>query len=102
MLWHFCRVRKWVPEALDKMHVPRQAEPEKSRLILTIEQAARLMEASRDPDICQVGRLPASSIMCRLFPSGQCLPDRSPRVFGANNAFDSNNINLTCLYITIY
>ena len=49
MLWHFCRVRKWVPEALDKTHVPRQAEPEKSRVILTIEQAARLMEASRDP-----------------------------------------------------
>jgi hypothetical protein len=46
MLWRFCRVRKWVPEALDKTHVPRQAEPEKSRVILTIEQAARLMEAS--------------------------------------------------------
>lgn len=57
MLSHFCRVRKWVPEALDKTHVPRQAEPEKSRVILTIEQAARLMETSRDPDICALNAM---------------------------------------------
>ena len=57
MLWHFCRARKWVPEALDKTHVPRQAEPEKARVILTIEQAARLMEASRDPDICALNAM---------------------------------------------
>ena len=35
MLWHFCRARKWVSEALDKTHVPREAEPEKGRVILT-------------------------------------------------------------------
>jgi hypothetical protein len=34
MLWHFCRARKWVSEALDKTHVPREAEPEKGRVIL--------------------------------------------------------------------
>jgi integrase len=51
MLWHFCRARKWVSEALDKTDVPREAEPEKGRVILTIEQAARLMEASTDADI---------------------------------------------------
>ena len=57
MLWHFCRSRKWVSEALDKTQVPRHAEPEKSRTILTIDQAARLMEASTDPDICALNAL---------------------------------------------
>ena len=51
LLWHFCRARKWVSEALDKTHVPRETESEKGRVILTVEQAARLMEASTDPDI---------------------------------------------------
>ena len=36
MLWHFCRARKWVLEALDKTHVPREVEPEKGRVILTV------------------------------------------------------------------
>jgi integrase len=57
MLWHFCRARKWVSEALDKTHVPREAEPEKGRMILTIEQGARLMEASVDPDICALNAM---------------------------------------------
>lgn len=57
MLWHFCRVRKWTPEPLDKTHVPREAEPEKGRVILTVEQAARLMEASIDPDICALNAM---------------------------------------------
>ena len=52
MLWHFCRGRKWVSEALDKTHVPRETEPEKGRVILTVEQAARLMEASSDAEVC--------------------------------------------------
>ncbi len=57
MLWHFCRSRKWVSEALDKTQVPRHAEPEKSRTILTVGEAARLMEASIDPDICALNAL---------------------------------------------
>ena len=57
MLWHFCRVRKWVSEALDKTHVPREVEPEKGRVILSVEQAARLMEASIDPDICALNAM---------------------------------------------
>ena len=57
MLWHFARARKWVPEALDKTHVPREAEPEKSRVILTVDQTARLMEASTDADVCALNAL---------------------------------------------
>jgi integrase len=57
MLWHFCRARKWVFESLDKTHVPREQEPDKGRAILTVEQAARLMEASTDPDICALNAL---------------------------------------------
>ena len=57
MLWHFCRSRKWVVEALDKTHVPREAEPEKGRVILNVEQAARLMEASIDPDVCALNAM---------------------------------------------
>jgi integrase len=57
MLWHFCRAQKWVPEALDKTRVPRETEPEKGRVILTVEQAARLMEASTDPDICALNAM---------------------------------------------
>ena len=57
MLWHFCRSRKWVVEALDKTHVPREAEPEKGRVILNVEHAARLMEASIDPDVCALNAM---------------------------------------------
>ena len=57
MLWHFCRVRKWVSESLDKTHVPREAEPEKGRVILSIDQTARLMEASTDADICALNAM---------------------------------------------
>lgn len=57
MLWHFCRARKWVFESLDKTFVPREVEPEKGRVILTVEQAARLMEASTDADICALNAM---------------------------------------------
>ena len=46
MLWRFCRARKRVFESLDKTHVPGETEPAKSRVILTVEQAAQFMEAS--------------------------------------------------------
>ena len=52
MLWHFCRARKRVFESLDKTHVPGETEPAKSRVILTVEQAAQFMEASTDSNIC--------------------------------------------------
>lgn len=51
MLWHFCRAKKWVPEALSKTSVPRDVEPEKARTILSVEETTRLMKASVDPDI---------------------------------------------------
>src|SRR4029077_490233 len=57
MLWHFCRTRKWVSEAIDKTHVPRAVEPEKGRVILTVHQAARLMEASIDADVCALNAM---------------------------------------------
>ena len=57
MLWHFCRSKGWVSEVFSKTQVPREAEPEKSRTILTVEEAARLMEASIDPDICALNAL---------------------------------------------
>jgi integrase len=57
MLWHFCSARKWVPESLDKTHVPREAEPEKGRVILSVDQAARLMEASTDADVCALNAM---------------------------------------------
>ena len=57
MLWHICRSKKWVSETLDKTQVPRDAEPEKRRTILTIEQTVRLMEASTDHDICALNAM---------------------------------------------
>lgn len=57
MLWRFSRARKWVADGIDETHVPRAAGHENARVILTIEQAARLMEASIDPDICVLNAL---------------------------------------------
>jgi integrase len=51
LLWHFCRSKRWVDEAIDKNLVPRLPEPEKSRTILTVSQAQALMDASKDPDV---------------------------------------------------
>ena len=57
MLWRFCFSKKWVSQKLDSILVPRAEEPEKGRIILTVEQAARLMEASTDPEICALNAM---------------------------------------------
>jgi len=51
MLWHFSRSKKWVREGLDRNLVQRMKEPEKARIILTVEQSVQLMEASVDDDV---------------------------------------------------
>ena len=51
LLWHYCRSKRWVDEAIDKNLVPRMKEPEKSKTILTVTQARALMEASKDDDV---------------------------------------------------
>lgn len=53
MLWRFAKSpgQAWVPAALDSIEVPLDEEPEKSRRILTVEQAAELMKASTSDDI---------------------------------------------------
>lgn len=53
MLWRFAKSpgQAWVPAALDSIEVPLDEEPEKSRRILTVEQAAELMKQSIDEDI---------------------------------------------------
>lgn len=53
LLWHFAKAkpREWVAASFDKHEVPRAAEPDKARIILTIAQAQKLMEASVDADI---------------------------------------------------
>ncbi len=57
MLWRYCRARKWVTESFDNTQVPRDEEPDKARVILSVDQAARLMEASHDPDICALNAM---------------------------------------------
>jgi hypothetical protein len=57
MLWRFSRAHKWVAESIDETHVPRQAELEKGRVILSTDAAARLMEASIDADICALNAM---------------------------------------------
>ena len=51
MLWGFARSNKWVAEELDKHLVQRAAEPDKSRVILSLAEVERLMAASVDDDI---------------------------------------------------
>jgi integrase len=50
MLWHFANANKWVREPLDRHLVQRAKEPEKGRVILSTDEAARLMAASLDPE----------------------------------------------------
>jgi len=51
MLWGFSHSKKWVAEAIDKNLVQRDSEPDKARVILSIEQTERLMAASVANDI---------------------------------------------------
>jgi integrase len=51
MLWAFAKSKGWVDEPLDKHLVPRSAEAEKARIILSVGQSAALMLHSTSDDI---------------------------------------------------
>lgn len=52
LLWNYCRSKKWVSDSIVfKTDVPTAEEPEKTRKILTVEEAKNLMAASVDEDI---------------------------------------------------
>jgi hypothetical protein len=49
--------RNWTTLELNKRNLPRASEPDKARIILEVEEAARLMEASTDADICALNAM---------------------------------------------
>jgi integrase len=55
--WAALKPRQWTSVALHKDTLKRAKEPDKARKILTVEQAARLMEASTDGDICALNAM---------------------------------------------
>jgi integrase len=55
--WAALKPRQWTSVALHKDTLKRAKEPDKARKILTVEQAARLMEASTDADICALNAM---------------------------------------------
>jgi len=55
--WAALKPRQWTSVVLDKDTLKRSQEPDKARKILTVEQTARLMEASTDPDICALNAM---------------------------------------------
>jgi integrase len=58
-LWGFSgeKPREWTKLVITKRNVPAAKEPSKARTILTVEQTARLMEASVDRDICALNAM---------------------------------------------
>jgi integrase len=58
-LWGFAgeKPRQWTSLSITRRNVPAAKEPSKARVILAVEQAARLMEASTDPDICALNAM---------------------------------------------
>jgi integrase len=55
--WAAMKPRNWTMLELNKRNLPRAKEPDKARIILEVEQVARLMEASTDADICALNAL---------------------------------------------
>jgi integrase len=49
--WAAMKPRNWTTLELNKRNLPRAKEPEKARIILSVEQAAELMKASTDPEV---------------------------------------------------
>ncbi len=49
--------RNWTTLTLNKRNLKRATEPDKARIILEVEQVARLMEASTDADVCALNAL---------------------------------------------
>ena len=55
--WAMQKPRQWTTLALNKRNLERAKEPNKARIILEVEEAARLMEASADAEICALNAL---------------------------------------------
>lgn len=55
--WAMQKPRQWTTLSLNKRNLERSKEPNKARIILEVEEAARLMEASTDAEICSLNAL---------------------------------------------
>jgi integrase len=86
MLWRFAKSKGWVAELLDKHLVPRAAEAEKARIILSVDQAAALMLHSTDNDIRALNAL-------ILF--GGCRREEVEKMNWSHIDFENGHINIT-------
>jgi integrase len=86
MLWGFAKSKGWVAEPLDKHLVPRAAEAEKARIILSVDQAAALMRHSTDNDIRALNAL-------ILF--GGCRREEVEKMDWSHIDFENGHINIT-------
>ncbi len=55
--WAAEKPRNWTTLSLNKRNLKRADEPDKARIILEVEEAARLMAASTDDDVCALNAL---------------------------------------------
>jgi integrase len=86
MLWAFAKSKGWVAEPLDKHLVPRAAEAEKARIILSVDQAAALMLHSKADDIRALNALV-------LF--GGCRREEVEKMNWSHIDFENGHINIT-------
>ena len=86
MLWAFSKSKGWVAEPLDKHLVPRAAEAEKARVILSVDQAAALMRHSTADDIRALNAL-------ILF--GGCRREEVEKMDWSHIDFENGHINIT-------
>jgi len=57
MLWRFAFNKGWTSKPLTKENIPKASEPDKARIILTVEEAKQLMEASTDKEVMALNAL---------------------------------------------
>lgn len=86
MLWSFAKSKGWVSDPLDKHLVPRSAEAEKARIILSVDQAAALMIHSKADDIRALNALV-------LF--GGCRREEVEKMNWSHIDFENGHINIT-------
>ena len=86
MLWSFAKSKGWVAEPLDKHLVPRSAEAEKARIILSVDEAAALMRHSKADDIRALNALV-------LF--GGCRVCEVEKMNWSHIDFENGHINIT-------
>jgi len=88
MLWQYAtgKSRGWATPLDTRNELKRAAEPEKARIILTVEQAGRLMEASLDPEVLALNALV-------LF--GGCRREEVEKMDWQHVDFESGHINIT-------